>query len=498
MKEYNEYPYIVYVRVSTDRDEQKDSVPNQIDVCRYWLEQNNFSWSDQSILKDKGKSGTLFLERTAMQLILEKARNREIKMVVFKSIHRLARDLKDSLEIKEVLLGHGVRVVTIEEGYDSLSEGKNDMKFEMYAMFAAQYPKSLSVSVSAALAAKVRRGEHIGRIPYGYERVDKKLSILEDEANVIRLIFSLYNSGIGCKNITHKLNELLQKDEILPPRMGGFWQLTTIQSIIKNGTYYGRFILNRYTKIKVDGRKKNIQNPEEKWTYFYDHHPAIITKEEFEKANSKKGINYRKKVSPWNEFRNLLRCGNCGYNMIIMQSWKKKKDGTKTRWRYLKCSAYRRAGTAACVNHIPITYEDFRKFMIDELLAEGDRIQLNLTNSFFDNRKVKVKKINNKINENKHKKDRLLDVFLNEIIEKGEFEIKNNELDKDIKLLNDELFILNNEENSSLDIETIKDAFKMLKNTQQDLYHVFSILVDYATVHTDGEVDIKFSFQSKV
>src|SRR5690625_2894738 len=164
---YKDYKYLIYVRVSSDKDEQKESVPNQIDICRYWLEQNNFEWDEQSILKDEDKSGTLFLERTAMQLILQKARNREIKMVVFKSISRLARDLKDALEIKEVLLGHGVRVVTIEEGYDSLYEGKNDMKFEMFAMFAAQYPKSLSVSISAALAAKVRRGEHIGRIPYG-------------------------------------------------------------------------------------------------------------------------------------------------------------------------------------------------------------------------------------------------------------------------------------------------------------------------------------------
>src|SRR5690625_4956397 len=493
---YEDYPYIVYVRVSTERDGQRDSVPNQIDVCRYWVEQNKYSWSDQSILKDKGKSGTLFLERSAMQLILQKARDRTIKMVVFKSISRLARDLKDALEIKEVLLGHGVRVVTIEEGYDSLYEGKNDMKFEMFAMFAAQYPKSLSVSISAALAAKVRRGEHIGRIPYGYERVDKKLSILEEEAKVIRLIFNLYNSGVGFKNVTHKLNELLQKGEILPPKRGGVWQLTTIQSIIKNSTYCGRFTLNRYTKVKIDGRKKQIQNPKEKWTVFENHHPAIITIDAWEKANNKEVVNKRRKVSPWNEFRTLLRCGNCGYNMIVLQSWKKKKDGTKTRWRYLKCSAYRRAGKAACVNHVPITYEDFRVFIINELQKEGAKIQVNFKNSIIENRKTKMLRINKKINDKKHKKERLLDIYLNQIIEKREFETKNKELDQDIKKLNDELFILDNEESSGIDIQDMKDAFKMLKNTKADLFHVFKVLIDHATIHPDGKVDIKFSFQS--
>ncbi|MGR5970672.1 recombinase family protein [Bacillus paranthracis] len=154
--------YAVYVRVSTDHDDQVSSVENQIDICRYWIERNGFEWDENAVYFDDGISGTAWLERHAMQLILERARKKEIETVIFKSIHRLARDLKDALEIKEILLGHGIRLVTIEEGYDSLYEGRNDMKFEMYAMFASQLPKTLSVSISAALTAKVRRGEHIG------------------------------------------------------------------------------------------------------------------------------------------------------------------------------------------------------------------------------------------------------------------------------------------------------------------------------------------------
>ena len=58
-----------------------------------------------------------------------------------------------------------MRLVTIEEGYDSYYEGNNDMKFEIYAMFLCATPKTLSTSISAALSAKVRRGEHTGTIP---------------------------------------------------------------------------------------------------------------------------------------------------------------------------------------------------------------------------------------------------------------------------------------------------------------------------------------------
>lgn len=185
--------YAVYVRVSTDRDEQVSSVENQIDICRNWLERNGYEWNEESVFKDEGISGTVFLDRPAIQLLLDKTKKGEIEMIIFKSISRLARDLKDSLEIRETLLAHNVRVISIEEGFDSFKVGKNDMVFELWSLFAAQYSRTLSSSISAALAAKVRRGEHIGKIPFGYDRPNQKLVINEEEAKVVRRIFHWYN-----------------------------------------------------------------------------------------------------------------------------------------------------------------------------------------------------------------------------------------------------------------------------------------------------------------
>lgn len=489
---YKDYPYLVYGRVSSDKDSQKDSVSNQIDICRYWLEQNHYEWNEQSILKDEDKSGTLFLERAAMQLILRKARNREVQMVVFKSIHRLARDLKDALEIKEVLLGHGVRVVTIEEGYDSRVEGKNDMKFEMYSMFAAQLPKSISVSISSVLAAKVRRGEHIGKVPYGYNRVDSKLIIKEDEAAVIKQIFTWYNEGFGFKTITHMLNEGISNGEILPPRNKNVWQVTTIQRIIRNPTFCGMFILNQYTNIKVDGRKKQIRNPREKWTIFEDHHPGIISKSEWEKANNKPVVNRKTKISPWNEFRGLLKCGNCGSNMVVMQSWRKKKDGTKTRWRYLKCSAYRRAGKSLCLNHVPIRYEDFKDFIVDMLLDMGKKISFNFDSG--QHQEKQLQKLGKSIKELEDKKAGLLDLFLDKLINKEEFENKRNEIDEKITNSQDKLFLYNKEETSQIEIKGIKQAISTIEKRDQDIYHALTVLIDHIVVHVDGSTDVNFKF----
>ncbi|MYL50240.1 recombinase family protein [Halobacillus litoralis] len=491
---YEEYPYLLYVRVSTDKDEQKDSVPNQIDICRYWIEKNNFEWNENSILKDDGLSGTYFLERKAMQLILKKARNREIKMVVFKSIHRLARDLKDALEIKEVLIGHGVRVVTMEENYDSHLEGKNDMKFEMYSMFAAQYPKTLSVSISASLAAKVRRGDHIGKIPFGYDRINHKLVIKEAEAEVIRKIFNWYTKDkLGFKSITNKLNEGIENGTILPPKESSYWGVTSVQRIIKSPIFCGTFILNKYTNIKVDGRKKQIKNPREKWNVFEDHHPAIVSKKQWKEANNKDITKFNTKISKWNEFRGLMKCSECGSNIVTMVSYKRRKsDGHKTTFKYLKCSAYRRGGKAACVNHTPITYEDFREFILSSLIKKWNQVELDLENNLGKNTKSQINNLNQQKIQLEKKKNRLVDMYLNEMLDKEDYLKRKSGFEIEIEKIENELYLNSSIEHKQVQIRNVKEAFSSLKKTDQDLTRVFKEIIDNIFIAQNGEIEITY------
>ncbi|MEM5592081.1 recombinase family protein [Niallia circulans] len=484
--------YAVYVRVSTDRDEQVSSVENQIDICRNWLERNGYEWNEESVFKDEGISGTVFLDRPAIQLLLDKTKKGEIEMIVFKSISRLARDLKDSLEIRETLLAHNVRVISIEEGFDSFKVGKNDMVFELWSLFAAQYSRTLSSSISAALAAKVRRGEHIGKIPFGYNRIDQKLVINEEEAKVVRQMFHWYNvDKWGFKRITKELNDLGLK-----PKQKDKWQVTSVQRILQNPIYHGKFILNQYTTVKVGGRKKQIRNPEEKWIIFENHHPPIVTTNQFEKANSKDFKSRKTKITPWNEFRDILKCAHCGSNMVIMQSYKKKKDGTRIEWKYLKCSKYRRYGAHGCVNHEPIRYEQFREFILRVLIEKGESIRLNFDTEYKKKQLEDTRSIENKIVRLEQQKKDVLDLYLNDrLISKAEFKVKRDELDKQISKLNDKLFLLTQDESTSINIETIRQAFKQLENEDSDLHYAFQQLLESMEISQNGTLDIRYSFE---
>ncbi|WP_242250047.1 recombinase family protein [Bacillus cereus group sp. BfR-BA-01324] len=482
--------YAVYVRISTDRDEQVSSVENQIDICRNWLERNGFTWDEKRVFKDEGISGTLFVNRPAIQLLLQKAKAKEIDMVVFKSISRLARDLKDSLEIREVFLAHNVRIISVEEGYDSIKAGKNDMAFELWSLFSAQYSRTLSSSITAALAVKVRRGEHIGRVPYGYDRINQKLVINEEEANVVKRIYDWYNSGWGFKKITNELNQLGIK-----PKNKSVWQMTSVQRIVRNPIYKGTFILNQYTSVKVGGKKKQIRNPKEKWFVFPNHHPAIVDDETWSQVNEKNITEHKTKITAWNEFRNLAKCAVCGSNMVIVQSHLRKKNGDRKEWKYLKCSQYRRAGKHGCVNHVPIQYHAFRQFIIDLLVKKGRFVTLKLQSNVEEEQEKKIKKLQQLMNVNEKKKKSLLDLYLEELINKEEFEKKRNDLETEIKKANQELFILQNSDAIQMDNKTIKQAFEQLQQQEQDLLYVFQTLIQRIMIHQDGTVDITYSFE---
>jgi hypothetical protein len=385
-----------------------------------------------------------------------------------------------------------VRVITIEEGYDSLYEAKNDMKFEMYAMFAAQYPKTLSVSISSAIAAKVRRGEHRGsKTPFGYKTNDeKKLVPDETEAPVVRLMFDWYTKGIGLKNISNKLNE-----EGYTTRSGGKWQYVSVATILRNPTYKGTVVLNRYQKVKFGGRKKQIQNPPEKWQVFENQHKPIVPIDVWEEANSKE-TRERKKWSLVNEFRGgIAVCGGCGCNMVTMISWRKKKDGTKTEWRYMKCSAYRRGGKHLCKGHIPIRYEEFREFVIDRILLYTKDVDLKLGNSLETKNKKQLETAEKQLSLIEGKKKDLLELFLEKYISKEEFGAKKAELESSEIDLKSQVTKLSQVKFTNQQIEKTKQAIEELNKKGDDLYQAFRTLLDKVVVHHDGTVDLEYFFE---
>jgi hypothetical protein len=320
--------------------------------------------------------------------------------------------------------------------------------------------------------------------------VDGFLRINEDEANVVRQIFDWYTQDVwGFKRITNELNRLNIK-----PRERKKWQVTSVQRLLQNPTYCGDFIINQYVKVKIGGRKKQIRNPREKWLVFKNHHVPIVSREVWEKANpsmDKEKVN----ITPWNDLRGICKCSECGSNMGIWQSNRKRADGTKWIYRYMKCSNFRRSGTSGCVNHWPILYEDVREFVINRLKEKGKEITFAFVNEVEQEKENQVKAIHRQLQQWETKKKSLVDLYLDQLINKEELEEKREELEDQIHQLEEEMLVLSQKEYSYKKVKTIQQAFEVLEGEQQDLLQVFRTLLDEVVIHPNGKLDIAYSFE---
>ncbi|WP_112181552.1 hypothetical protein [Paraliobacillus zengyii] len=107
-----------------------------------------------------------------------------------------------------------------------------------------------------------------------------------------------------------------------------------------------------------------------------------------------------------------------------------------------------------------------------------------------------MKKLDHTIAVTEQKKNRLLDLYLDEMINKYEYEAKRERLEQEITRMNDELFLLSSEEKNEVNITYIKQEIRALNDTDKDLFHVFQALIDFGVVYQNGQIDLKYTFQA--
>lgn len=287
-----------YLRLSID-DERTESmsIPHQRLLLDRHIDALDVPGAEILEFVDNGFSGTN-MERPAIQELLELLRSGGVTMICVKDFSRFSRNAMDSgYFIEQVFPLFGVRFISVDDGFDS-DDYKNDtggidvaFKFLMHEY----YSKDLSMKTKSALHVKRVNGEAVsGSVAYGY-RVgeNKKLAINPETADVIRLIFKMALDG----HTTTAIRDVLVKNayptpsEYLRQKRGATfkpacrWDTQRVQRIITNELYAGTFISGRYERIAV-GSKKTVETDPSKWVVIYDNHPAIVSKAEFEQAQS--------------------------------------------------------------------------------------------------------------------------------------------------------------------------------------------------------------------
>lgn len=295
-----------YARVSSASDDQLNSFAAQ---NRYYttLISSKENWSMVDIYADEGITGTSAEKRGDFQRLLADCRRGLVDRILVKSISRFARNTKECLETLRELKLLGVSVYFEKENIDTANMS-GEMMTTLFASFAQTESESISGNMRWSYQKRMQDGTfNTYNAPLGFDLVEGKLEIHQDEADVIRGIYVAYLNGKNSREIAASLNEqsVLQRE----------WRREIVDYILKNERYAGNALLQkRYTTDTFPTAKK--RNRGERQMYFVEgSNIPIIPQEMFDQAQvlrKKRLPQQAVKAQAEKPLSGKVSCGCCG------------------------------------------------------------------------------------------------------------------------------------------------------------------------------------------
>lgn len=363
-----------YCRISVDDELDRDntSIENQKSIIADYVDKH-FPGCTLTFYEDRDRSGYTFEQREGYQKMRPLLMDRRYPILVVKDFSRFSRRNSRGLVELEDLRDAGVRIISIGDSIDYPTY--DDWTAIQFRFLVNEMPVTdASKKVKSVISRRQEEGRWICAVPYGYVITNTKTMAFEvepAEAQVVRMIYDLYNDGWGYKKIANYLTE----QKIPTPRMSERerklaageeykrgvkeeWSLVTVQGILENDFYIGTLRQGKYTRKKING--DDMRKEEADHIVFENHHEPIVDFRVFSIAqeNRKKRTksNYRGQKKYDNFYSGFLFCGDCGSPMFAMS----RKDLSPA----YTCGTYHRRGLSGCTSH------HIRTDVLDELLKQ--------------------------------------------------------------------------------------------------------------------------------
>ena len=259
-----------YARVSTDKEDQKNSLEAQIEYFKAFIKSSK-EYEFIDIYYDEGISGTSTKKRTGFLKMIKDAKDKKFDIILTKEVSRFARNTVDTLTHTRELKKNGVGVIFTIDNINTL-DNEGELRLSLMATLAQEESRKISERVKWGQKQKQKAGVVFGTAIYGYDLVDGKLIINEEEAKIVRLIYTLYAEGNGLNIISDELN----KRNVPTKRGMGKWENTTITRILENEKYIGKLVSRKFKRTDFIDWQVVKTNNEERFT-FENNHDAIIS-----------------------------------------------------------------------------------------------------------------------------------------------------------------------------------------------------------------------------
>ena len=495
-----------YARVSSEKDEQLNSLDNQISYYRNFIKKNaNWEFVDGYI--DEGLSGMSTKKRENFHNMVNDAKSGLFDLVITKEITRFARNTLDSIQYTRELLSCGVGVFFQNDNINTLDED-SELRLTIMSGIAQDELRKLSSRIKFGHQEAIKKSVVLGnsRI-FGYRKDNKRLVIDEKEAEMVRELFTLY--------ATDKYS-MKQLEDI-------FWSKgyrnnngkkichSTMSNTISNPKYKGYYVGNKVKIVDMFTKKQKFLPPEE-WVMFKDETgeivPAIVNEELWEQANavlkrrSRDVKNRQNQCNHANLLTGKMYCTHCG-RLYYRKDSKDRKGNMLSRWI---CSGKIANGAASCPS-FTIYEEEIKEVLYDvfkDTAEDAKRIIEEYTSLYAEMTEknassADLKRLKDRLDLLSRKKSKLLEYNIAGQISDRDFIEMNRQITKESSEVYSAIEETENEINSQARFkEKIEETKTVLQKAEKDASKemIDSAFVNkyidkiYVTPVDDGVIDI--------
>lgn len=466
-----------YARVSTEKVEQQASIKHQEEHFEELIRSNN-RWKFAGSYIDDGISGMHADKREEFQRMLKDAKLGKIDMIITKEISRFARNTLDSIQYTRELLSYGVCVWFQNDGINTIDDD-SEFRLTIMAGVAQDEIRKLSSRVKFGHAQSIKNGVVLGHRMYGYSNNQGKLELIPEEADMVRMIFRDYASGISTPRIEKKLWDMGYRSF-----KGGKINRDVIKNIIRNPKYKGYYCGGKVKVVDMFTKKQEFL-PQSEWIMFKDDGsrvPQIIDETTWEKANAylrERGEAIKSRRTSFkneNIFTGKLFCANDGAPYWMKQHYIRGKEDV--RW---VCSYKIKNGAASC-DSFGLAESELKEVIaelinkssenIDSILEEYFEILQSSIKNIPDN-KNEISRLEKQIDLLKQKREKILEYNLDGKISDDEFISRNKEYVKQIKQIESHILEIQNTKSPEpveIQLSAIKEQLEKFKGvTPQDI-----------------------------
>ena len=429
----NKLRVAAYCRVSTDKDDQTNSLINQRKYFADYITHHD-NWVLSDVYYDEGISGTQTRKRAGFNAMIEEAMQGEIDLILTKEVCRFARNTVDTLSYTRKLKDNGVGVIFTIDNIDT-RDSDGELRLTIMASIAQEESRKTSERVKWGQKRRMEQGIVFGRDLIGYNVRNGELTINEEDVPIVRAIFHKYtNEGKGTHVIARELSE-----EGLRPKRVKLWSATVILRTLRNEKYVGDLCQKKTFTPNYLTHAKKYNRGNEEMVYLKDHHEPIIdrdlwnrTQEELLRRTPTEEVKSKHSNRYWCSGK--LYCGMCGQRYVSRT--KKLKNGTTYKaWR---CYAAANHGTSkvsddgevigcdngsinersllTCVHYCICQLQTNQKELKKEILQEIKAIK-GITD-----KKLDTKRITEKMESLNAKKRKAIDLMLDGLITKADLQ----------------------------------------------------------------------------